>query len=122
MSAHLDAETYRTMMYGLGLGQALYDPGPDQYDHVRVGDVGYVHHGSFKRLFNACFDGSDQANENSILPEPFVPLDPRFRGVSGTRHLDSGIRKSRAVKATEASTSASVPIVMCARLFFYCHA
>lgn len=91
MSCHLDAEMYRTLMYDLGLGHALYEPGPSKYDHIRVGDVGYVYNGTFKRLFNACFEEDDQANQDSTLPQPYQPLEPRYRGVSGDRRLDAGI-------------------------------
>lgn len=101
-------ETYRDAMLELGLGHALYEPEPYNYNHIRVGDVGYVERGSFRRLYNACFDEDDKANMSATLPDPFIPLEPASRGVDNNRRLDAGIRRSRAIKASETSAGASV--------------
>lgn len=106
-----DAETYRDVMYHLGLGLALYEPEPSEYDHIRVGDVGYMQHGSFKRLYNACHGKHDKANTKSTLPQGFQPIEKRFCGVWTGLRLDWGIRKSQAVKEskTEGGAHASSP-------------
>lgn len=109
MSGHLDATTYRNIMYKLPWGYALYDPGPVDYDHIRVGDVGYVHHGSFRRLFNACFEKTDQANKGCPLPESFTPLAPQFRKVHQSGFLDKGIRVSKSIRDTSVGAGVIVP-------------
>lgn len=103
------SKTYREVMYDAGLGLALYEPEPKNYDHIRVGDVGFVKQGAFTRLFNACFEADDPANKNSSLPEPYKSISPAFRGVSAHSHLDPGPYMSYAVKDFSTSVSSSTP-------------
>lgn len=103
------SKTYGEVMCDAGLGLALYEPEPKNYDHIRVGDVGFVKQGAFTRLYNACFEADDPANENSSLPVPYTSISPEFRGVSAHSHLDQGPYMSYAVKDFCASVSASSP-------------
>lgn len=62
---------YAHQLLDLGFGYALYEPGPVGCIPVRVGDVGYVLHGSFHRLFNI-FTTDDAINVRGT-PENFAP-------------------------------------------------
>jgi hypothetical protein len=73
--AHPPYDTYREQLGNLYHGHALWEPSPGGlYDQVRIGDVGFVLHGHFNRLFNALLP-ADHTNQGYELPPNFVPLD-----------------------------------------------
>ncbi|KAH9003449.1 hypothetical protein EDB86DRAFT_2362285 [Lactarius hatsudake] len=68
-------DTYRVQLASLYHGHALWIPDPaGLYDHVRVGDVGYVKMGHFNRMFNALLSAIDPTQVYGV-PEGFVPLN-----------------------------------------------
>ncbi|KAH9171912.1 hypothetical protein EDB89DRAFT_1028605 [Lactarius sanguifluus] len=68
-------DTYQDQLASLYHGHALWVPDPaGLYDHVRVGDVGYVRQGYFLRLFNALLSANDPTQVYGV-PEGFVPLN-----------------------------------------------
>ena len=68
-------DTYRDQLTSLYHGHALWVPDPaGLYDHVRVGDVGFVRQGHFLRMFNAILPYDDPAQGYGV-PEGFVPLN-----------------------------------------------
>ncbi|KAH9172744.1 hypothetical protein EDB89DRAFT_1885764 [Lactarius sanguifluus] len=68
-------DTYRDQLASLYHGHALWVPDPaGLYDHVRVGDVGYVKQGHFNRMFNALLSANDPTQMYGV-PEGFVPLN-----------------------------------------------
>ncbi|KAH9008785.1 hypothetical protein EDB85DRAFT_1542726 [Lactarius pseudohatsudake] len=68
-------DTYRDQLASLYHGHALWVPEPSGlYDHVRVGDVGYVKQGHFNRMFNALLPADDLAQVYGV-PKGFVPLN-----------------------------------------------
>ena len=68
---------YRDQLYSLGLGIALWDPAPQKkfYDKVSIGDVGYLHEGTFIRLFNVILPWDDPSNGKLGNPEYYESLD-----------------------------------------------
>ncbi|KAH9074324.1 hypothetical protein EDB83DRAFT_1955510 [Lactarius deliciosus] len=68
-------DTYRDQLASLYHGHALWVPDPaGLYDHVRIGDVGYVKQGHFNRMFNALLFADDPTQMYGV-PEGFVPLN-----------------------------------------------
>ncbi|KAI9438727.1 hypothetical protein H4582DRAFT_194462 [Lactarius indigo] len=68
-------DTYRDQLASLYHGHALWVPDPARlYDHVQVGDVGYVKQGQFLRMFNALLLADDSAQVHGV-PEGYVPLN-----------------------------------------------
>ena len=68
---------YRDQLTSLYHGLALWDPNPveDIYDHVSIGDVGYVSsEGAFIRMFNVTLPWNSQSNRRLAEPEPYDPL------------------------------------------------
>ncbi|KAI0266125.1 hypothetical protein BC834DRAFT_969641 [Gloeopeniophorella convolvens] len=67
-------DVYRDQLAGLFHGHALWEPNPaGLYDHVRVGDVGYVSQGHFLRMFNVLLPADDPGQSYGV-PEGFEPL------------------------------------------------
>ena len=64
-------------MATLSHGLALWDPNPlkELYDKVSIGDVGYLHEGSFIRMFNVMLPWSHDSNRTLGQPEPYKSLD-----------------------------------------------
>ena len=111
MPTHSDT-TYRDQMFSIGEGHALYEPDPaGGYDHIRVGDVGYVDRGLFMRLFNICFDATDAANSpHPGDPAPnLTPLDIRHRRTASKHALSPGVRLSSNVSHRGGSAGAKAP-------------
>ena len=97
MSTH---RTYAKQLEILGYGYALYEPNPmDDYDRVRVGDVGYIQKGKFMKLFNI-FEPLDDAGNpiNRNVPDLFEPLPEEFREISSLEPLSPGVFKSKSVR------------------------
>lgn len=73
---------YSTQLMHLQQGVALCEPGeqsPGAPRHARVGDVGYLHLGSFNCLFNI-FDEKPAGGDG--LPPGFVPISPELRATT----------------------------------------
>ena len=57
-------------------GLALWNPNPPKkiYEFVSIGDVGFLHEGSFIRMFNATLPWDHPSNGLLGKPEPYHPL------------------------------------------------
>lgn len=74
--SHFDI--YRDQLASLSRGLALWDPKPVKkyYDKVSIGDVGYLHEGTFIRMFNVTLPSEDPLNKKlGVSPEFYEPLD-----------------------------------------------
>ncbi|KAI0246843.1 hypothetical protein BJV78DRAFT_1250814 [Lactifluus subvellereus] len=66
---------YSQQLASLCKGCALWEPDPGQlYDHVSIGDVGYVHDGYFIRMFNVLLPWDDPLNGKFRSLERYDPL------------------------------------------------
>ena len=70
-------KVYQDQLTTLSHGLALWDPNPPKeiYDKVSIGDVGYLHEGSFIRMFNVMLPWSHESNKRLGEPEPYDSLD-----------------------------------------------
>ena len=68
---------YRDQLASLSQGSALWNPSPLKkiYEKVSIGDVGYLHEGTFIRMFNVMLKSDDPLNNKLGNPEPYEPLD-----------------------------------------------
>ena len=68
---------YQDQLTTLSHGLALWNPTPPKeiYDKVSIGDVGYLHGGSFIRMFNVILPWSHESNRTLGEPEPYESLD-----------------------------------------------
>jgi hypothetical protein len=59
-------------------GLALWDPNPVEglFDHVSIGDVGYLDNGAFVRIFNVKLPRDHPSNKFIEIPEGYKPLNP----------------------------------------------
>jgi hypothetical protein len=71
------SKVYQDQLTTLSLGLALWNPNPPKkiYDKVSIGDVGYLHEGSFIRMFNVMLPWSHESNRTFGQPEPYESLD-----------------------------------------------
>jgi len=71
------SRVYQDQMTTLSHGLALWDPNPlkEFYDKVSIGDVGYIHKGSFIRMFNVMLPWNHESNRALGAPEPYESLD-----------------------------------------------
>ena len=71
---------YREQLTSQYHGLALWNPKPvkDLYDHVSIGDVGYVCDGDFIRMFNVKLPWDDPSNTKFRPPKEFKSLDKDF--------------------------------------------
>ena len=71
------SKVYQDQLTTLSHGLALWDPSPlkEIYDKVSIGDVGYLHEGSFIRMFNVMLPWSHESNRTLGEPEPYESLD-----------------------------------------------
>ena len=58
---------YQNELTRLKYGTPIWEPNPDNYDCVRIGDVGYFQNDQFIPLFNILAP-SDDSNRNRRLP------------------------------------------------------
>ena len=67
---------YCDELTSLSQGLALWNPNPpkDIYNNVSIGDVGYLHEGTFIRMFNVMLPWDDPSNRTLGNPEPFNTL------------------------------------------------
>jgi hypothetical protein len=71
------SKVYQDQMTTLSHGLALWNPSPPKeiYDKVTIGDVGYLHEGSFIRMFNVMLQWSHESNRTLGEPEFYESLD-----------------------------------------------
>lgn len=78
MSVHQPSNIYREQLSSLNQGLALWDPKPIEnlYNHISIGDVGYLQeNGTFMRLFNVTLPWDDPSNSLLEVPEEYKPLE-----------------------------------------------
>ena len=68
---------YRDQLSALSRGLALWNPDSPKkiYNTVSIGDVGYVHDGTFIRMFNVTRPWDDESNRTLCEPDRYEPLD-----------------------------------------------
>ena len=68
---------YRDQLTGLFHGLPLWNPDPPKniYNNVSIGDVGYMHEGTFIRMFNVMLPWNHPSNGLIGNPEYYDPLD-----------------------------------------------
>lgn len=68
---------YRDQITALSQGLALWNPNPPKriYNNVSIGDVGYLHEGTFIRMFNVMLPWDHPSNRTLGVPEFYEPLD-----------------------------------------------
>jgi hypothetical protein len=71
------SKVYQDQMTTQSHGLALWHPNPPKeiYDKVSIGDVGYLHEGSFIRMFNVMLPWTHESNRTLGEPEPYESLD-----------------------------------------------
>jgi hypothetical protein len=68
-------------------GYALWEPSPGDLYHVAsIGDVGYISHGRFHRLFNILLPADDPSHEIFGVPDNHHPFQPKV-----SKHITSSI-------------------------------
>jgi hypothetical protein len=74
---HPPFNVYRDQITALSQGLALWNPNPPKriYNNVSIGDVGYLHEGTFIRMFNVMLPWDDPSNRTLGVPEFYEPLD-----------------------------------------------
>jgi hypothetical protein len=80
-------------------GYALWEPSPQaggRYHAVQVGDVGFIHRGSFHRLFNVLLPEDHESHRGSVPPH-YKPLEIRMSPPTQTGTLPSNHLRSRGV-------------------------
>jgi hypothetical protein len=87
------------------LGRPLWEPDPGGlYDAVQVGDVGFIRHGYFYRLFNALSPGdnpSDHLPESPPeYPHSLQPLQPRTSNLIRTRDRHKDFRSKNVTEVS----------------------
>ena len=78
MSVHQSSIIYRDRLSSLNHGLALWDPKPVEnvYNHISIGDVGYLlENGAFMRLFNVTLPWDDPSNRSLEIPEEYKRLE-----------------------------------------------
>ena len=77
MSVDPPYNVYRDQLTSLYHGLPLWNPNPLKtiYNHVSIGDVGYVHEGVFIRMFNVILPWDHESNRTLGKPEPYESLD-----------------------------------------------
>ncbi len=69
-------DVYQEQLRSLFHGHPLWNPDPaNLYQHVSIGDVGYVQEGYFVRIFNAILPWDDPSNRLLGELEPYPRLD-----------------------------------------------
>ena len=86
MSAHYDIFRHHLLMKYPAYGHALWEPDPGNlYPAVKVGDVGYIREGKFRRLFNVLLPAEDESHEDFGVPEYHEPLTLNVK-----KHIEIG--------------------------------
>jgi hypothetical protein len=94
-------KVYQDQMATLSHGLALWNPSPPKEicDKVSIGDVGYLHEGSFIRMFNVMLPWSHESNRTLGEPEPYESLDCGPFASTLRRQFDRVKHCSRSVSA-----------------------
>ena len=68
---------YRDQLTALYKGIPLWNPNPSKkiYNNVSIGDVGYLHEGTFIRMFNVTLPWNHPSNGLLGTPEPYDLID-----------------------------------------------
>lgn len=79
MQVFQPSNIYREQLSSQHHGLALWNPKPvdDLFKdpgHVSIGDVGYLHNGTFMRIFNVKLPRDDPSNTSIDIPEGYMPL------------------------------------------------
>jgi hypothetical protein len=98
------SKVYQDQLTTLSHGLALWNPNPPKeiYDKVSIGDVGYLHEGSFIRMFNVILPWSHESNRTLGEPEPYESLDCGPFANTLKRQFDRVKHCSRYVSETNA--------------------
>ena len=77
MSVDPPFNVYQDQLAALSHGIALWNPKPPKniYDKVSIGDVGYLHRGTFIRMFNVMLPWDHPLNQTLGEPGPYYPLE-----------------------------------------------
>ncbi len=78
MSSRQPSSVYREQLSSLYHGLALWNQKPVEglYEHVSIGDVGYLlENGAFMRLFNVTLPWDDPSNRLLEVAEEYKPLE-----------------------------------------------
>ncbi|KAJ3554116.1 hypothetical protein NM688_g3274 [Phlebia brevispora] len=101
------AEIYAEQLNSLSLGHPLWFPDPTAEGEVQIGDVGYIHDGRFRRLFNIT-RGRDHRWNFRGVPEGFEPLD----AIGGMRLNDRNFLSPGVLGSSSMRTTLVTPSVM----------
>ena len=86
MAAHYDIFRNHLLMKFPAYGHALLETDPGNlYPAVKVGDVGYIREGKFRRLFNVLLPAEDKSHKIFGVPEYHEPLT-----LSVMEHIEIG--------------------------------
>ena len=107
------SKVYQDQLTTLSEGLALWNPNPPKkiYDKVSIGDVGYLHEGSFIRMFNVILPWSHESNRALGEPESYKSLDCGPFGNTLERPFNRVIHCSRYVstETNAGNTQAMTP-------------
>ena len=103
-------DVYRDELRLLGFGYPLYEPGPTDYDRIRIGDVGIITDaGAFQRCFNVFRDKSAPVNVEYGVPSDFVVEDPKYaKEIQYTGFHAGCTLKSEHIQSIEVSASMQI--------------
>lgn len=76
--AHYDTFRDQLAIAHPAFGYALWEPDPGDSPPVEVGDVGFIRHGKFHRIFNALLPANHPSHERLGVPEDHESLRPRM--------------------------------------------
>jgi len=89
------------------LGRPLWEPDPGGlYNAVQVGDVGFIRHGYFYRLFNALSPAGDRPTDHPLESDPEYPhyiqrLQPRTSNhIRTSRHHGKDFRSKNVTEVS----------------------
>ena len=100
MSVDPPSYVYQDQLSTLSHGIPLWNPNPPKkiYNNVSIGDVGYLHEGTFVRMFNVMLPWDDPLNRTLGNPKSYKSLDcGRFNTLGGD--FDRVEHYSRSVSA-----------------------
>ncbi|KAI0266123.1 hypothetical protein BC834DRAFT_143561 [Gloeopeniophorella convolvens] len=107
---------YRDQLAHLSHGLALWEPDPGGiYDHVTIGDLGYVDKGHFMLMFNILLRG-DHPRQTFGVPESFEPLNMGHFPNECSLVLSKGSYCSQTVSERKLEIGAQGPAVCVAHI------
>jgi len=100
MAATVPHRVYAQQLFKCGWGYPLWEPEPEEpRDEVLIGDVGYLEHGGFCRLFNAIKDRDDHIQTREFPPE-FERFNPGPDPSSSVRRKTNAVSEGPHASAT----------------------